>query len=73
MTCTGRAYYISTSRFVSTLCHTLEYAAIKRFGNADEIAFLLASIVDSRNGYLTGEDILCDGGLVASDVNPMNM
>ena len=50
-----------------------KYAAIKRFGNADEIAFLLASIVDSRNGYLTGEDILCDGGLVASGVNPMHI
>lgn len=32
----------------------------------------LASIVDSRNGYLTGVDILCDGGLVASGVNPMH-
>ena len=49
-----------------------KYAAIKRFGNVDEIAFLLASIVDSRNGYLTGVDILCDGGLVASGVNPMH-
>ena len=49
-----------------------KYAAIKRFGNVDEIAFLLVSIVDSRNGYLTGVDILCDGGLVASGVNPMH-
>lgn len=47
-------------------------AAIKRFGNACEIAFLLSSIVDSRNGYLTGVDILCDGGIVASGVNPMH-
>jgi len=49
-----------------------KYAAIKRFGYAGEIAFLLASIVDSRNGYLTGEDIVCDGGIVASGVNPMH-
>ena len=49
-----------------------QYAAIKRFGCADEIAFLLASIVDSRNGYLTGIDIICDGGLVASGANPMH-
>ena len=41
-------------------------------GYAGEIAFLLSSIVDSRNGYLTGEDIVCDGGLVASGVNPMH-
>jgi len=50
-----------------------KYAAIKRFGNPEEIAFLLASIVDSRNGYLTGEDIICDGGLVASGINPMKI
>jgi NAD(P)-dependent dehydrogenase (short-subunit alcohol dehydrogenase family) len=49
-----------------------KYAAIKRLGNVDEIAFLFATIVDPRNGYLTGEDILCDGGLVASGVNPMS-
>jgi len=49
-----------------------KYAAIKRFGYVDEIAFLLASIVDSHNGYLTGVDIVCDGGLVAAGVKPMH-
>jgi len=49
-----------------------KYAAIKRFGDASEIAFLLSSIVDSRNGYLTGVDIVCDGGIVASGVNPLH-
>lgn len=48
-----------------------KYAAIKRFGKAEEIAFLFASIADERNGYLTGVDILCDGGLIASGVSPL--
>lgn len=43
----------------------LKYAAIKRLGDPDEIAWLLASCADERNSYLTGTDILCDGGLVA--------
>lgn len=49
-----------------------KYAAIKRFGKPEEIAFLFASIVDERNGYLTGLDIICDGGLVASGVTAMS-
>lgn len=49
-----------------------KYAAIKRFGRPEEIAFLFASIVDEKNSYLTGVDILCDGGLVASGVSAMN-
>ncbi len=48
-----------------------KHAAIKRFGKPEEIAFLFASIVDERNGYLTGIDILCDGGLVGSGVTAM--
>lgn len=57
---------------VQSVIHAAGYAAIKRFGYAGEIAFLLASIVDSRNGYLIGVDIVCDRGLVASGVNPMH-
>lgn len=49
-----------------------KHAAIKRFGRPEEIAFLFASIVDERNGYLTGLDIICDGGLVASGVTAMS-
>lgn len=49
-----------------------KHAAIKRFGYPEEMAFLLASIVDERNGYLTGVDILCDGGLIASGVSPLS-
>ncbi|MDF2881412.1 MAG: short-chain dehydrogenase/reductase [Clostridiaceae bacterium] len=48
-----------------------KYCAIKRFGKVEEIAYLFASCVDEHNGYLTGVDILCDGGLVASGMNPL--
>lgn len=48
-----------------------KHAAIKRFGKPEEIAFLFASIVDERNGYLTGLDIVCDGGVVASGVSAL--
>ena len=44
----------------------IERAAIKRFGKVEEMAFLLASCADERMGYLTGVDILCDGGVVAA-------
>jgi NAD(P)-dependent dehydrogenase (short-subunit alcohol dehydrogenase family) len=40
--------------------------AIKRFGEVEEIAHLFAHCADPRLGYLTGTDILCDGGCVAS-------
>lgn len=49
----------------------MKSAAIKRFGYPDEIAYLFASCVDERNGYLTGVDIICDGGLVASGVSAL--
>lgn len=39
--------------------------AIKRFGYAEEVAYLFTSCIDKRNGFLTGTDILCDGGLVS--------
>ena len=45
------------------------HAAIKRFGKPKEIAYLFSTIVDERNGYLTGLDIICDGGVVASGVS----
>jgi NAD(P)-dependent dehydrogenase (short-subunit alcohol dehydrogenase family) len=45
--------------------HYMNRAAVKRFGKPEEIAYLLAAIVNKRNSYLTGVDILCDGGLVA--------
>ena len=47
------------------------HAAIKRLGKPEEIAYLFSAIVDERNGYLTGLDIICDGGVVASGVSAM--
>ncbi|MDR0315031.1 MAG: SDR family oxidoreductase [Oscillospiraceae bacterium] len=40
-------------------------AAIKRFGRPEEIANLLAFCVSDRASYITGVDILCDGGTVS--------
>jgi NAD(P)-dependent dehydrogenase (short-subunit alcohol dehydrogenase family) len=42
-----------------------ERCAIKRFGRVEEIANLLAFCASDKAGYLTGTDILCDGGCVA--------
>ncbi|MBX7448779.1 SDR family oxidoreductase [Mycolicibacterium sp. 3033] len=41
-------------------------AAVPRWGTAEEMAELLAFCASRRAGYLTGTDILCDGGVVAS-------
>lgn len=45
-------------------------SAIKRLGKVEEIAELFAFCVSSKASYLTGVDILCDGGCVASTLNP---
>jgi NAD(P)-dependent dehydrogenase (short-subunit alcohol dehydrogenase family) len=42
------------------------HAALRRFGTAEEVAQLLAFCASEGPGYLTGVDILCDGGAVAS-------
>lgn len=47
-----------------------KHCAIKRFGHVDEIASLFAYCASPGAGYLTGVDILCDGGLVASGISP---
>lgn len=44
----------------------LRYAALKRFGRPEEIAEVLAFCASKKPGYLTGVDILCDGGVGAS-------
>jgi NAD(P)-dependent dehydrogenase (short-subunit alcohol dehydrogenase family) len=44
----------------------VEYAALKRFGKPEEIAELLAFCTSEKAGYLTGVDILCDGGAIAA-------
>jgi NAD(P)-dependent dehydrogenase (short-subunit alcohol dehydrogenase family) len=43
----------------------LKTAAIKRFGKPEEIAELLAFCASEKAGYLTGTDVLCDGGVMA--------
>lgn len=40
----------------------LEAAALKRYGRPAEIAELLAFLASERAGYLTGTDVLVDGG-----------
>ncbi|WP_219219205.1 SDR family oxidoreductase [Paenibacillus sp. S150] len=49
----------------------MKYNAIKRLGKADEIASLYAACADERMGYLTGTDIICDGGCIASGAGPL--
>lgn len=48
----------------------IQYNAIKRPGKVEEIAQLFAACLDERMGYLTGTDIVCDGGCIASGVGP---
>ena len=43
----------------------LKFAAIKRNGLPEEIAPLYVALIDERLSYLTGTDILCDGGCIA--------
>lgn len=49
------------------------HCAIKRFGYVEEIANLFAFCASDKCGYLTGVDIICDGGCVASGVNPVKL
>jgi len=44
----------------------LRRAALKRFGRPEEVAELLAFCASDRASYLTGIDILCDGGVISS-------
>jgi NAD(P)-dependent dehydrogenase (short-subunit alcohol dehydrogenase family) len=44
----------------------IEKCAIKRYGKVDEIAHLFRFVANEKVGYLTGVDILCDGGCIAS-------
>lgn len=47
----------------------IEKCAIKRYGKVEEIANLFRYIVDEKLSYLTGVDILCDGGCIASQLS----
>ncbi len=48
----------------------VDFGALRRFGRVEEIANVLAFA--SEAGYLTGADILCDGGVVAN-IRPRDM
>lgn len=43
----------------------LKTAALKRFGRPEEIAEVLAFCAGDKASYLTGVDVLCDGGVIA--------
>jgi NAD(P)-dependent dehydrogenase (short-subunit alcohol dehydrogenase family) len=43
-----------------------QLGALKRFGRPSEIAELLAFCASDKPGYLTGTDIICDGGVMAA-------
>ena len=47
----------------------IEKCAIKRYGKVEEIAHLFRYILDEKLSYLTGVDILCDGGCIASQLS----
>ncbi len=44
----------------------IEMSALKRFGKPEEIAEVLAFCASAKAGFLTGVDVLCDGGVGAS-------
>ncbi len=46
-----------------------KYSALKRNGKPEEIAALFALLLDERLGFLTGADIIMDGGVIASGVS----
>jgi NAD(P)-dependent dehydrogenase (short-subunit alcohol dehydrogenase family) len=45
---------------------TVSYTGFGRLGTVEEIAFLFSVILDERNSYLTGTDIIIDGGCIAA-------
>jgi len=44
----------------------VRFAALKRFGKPEEVAEVLAFCASTKPGYLTGVDIACDGGVLAT-------
>ncbi|HWQ78846.1 MAG TPA: SDR family oxidoreductase [Anaerovoracaceae bacterium] len=45
---------------------TISYTGFGRLGTIEEIAFLFSVLLDERNSYLTGTDIIFDGGCIAA-------
>ena len=50
----------------------LKFNALPRPGKPDEIAALYEAVSDPAMGYLTGTDILCDGGCAAGGAGPFS-
>lgn len=44
----------------------LHYSGFDRGAKPEEIGYLISTIIDERNSYLTGIDILCDGGTTSA-------
>ena len=73
-----RIFSVSPGSFMTPMLETQEenYDSIKkttvfeRFGDPDEMAYLIASLVDSKAEYLTGVDVLMDGGMFAKRCVP---
>ena len=55
--------WCSSSRGAAAMA---ELGALKRFGRPEEIAELLAFCAGAKPGFLTGSDIICDGGSTAA-------
>ena len=49
-----------------------KYSALKRNGRPEEIAALFAMLIDERLGFLTGTDIIMDGGVIASGASGLS-
>jgi NAD(P)-dependent dehydrogenase (short-subunit alcohol dehydrogenase family) len=61
---------VSDSSAAEALAY-IKYNAIKRMGKPEEIAQLFAYLVVERLGYLTGTDIICDGGCIAGGAHSL--
>ena len=44
----------------------LHYSGFDRGAKPEEIGYLISSVINPQNGYLTGTDILVDGGTTSA-------
>ena len=49
-----------------------KYSALQRGGRPEEIAALFTMLLDERLGFLTGTDIIMDGGVIASGASGLS-
>ena len=55
-----------TIETVNQSAQRAEQMALKRIGEPQELAYLVAFLASSRSSYITGTTMLVDGGLVRS-------